>query len=337
MAKSENQKIKLLKIYDILRTESDEEHPMGTNDLLERLRDEGIRCERKALASDIALLNLYGYGIQKKRERQNLYYLSSRDLSIHAIRFLVDATQSAAFLSKSQTKEIVMGVAMLAGTNKAEVLKDNVLCFDKLKHSNDEVLKTITGLDRAIEHKKKVSFEYHILGVSGKEEPRRDSDGKVKKYRVTPVAMAYHGGYYYLITYREDIQSIVPYRIDRMRKVTVERENFSPNAAISQFRNGGLKNIMGAFGMWVGGTQTVTMRLLNEHAGDIFDKFGEGTKLRPDGNGRFLVTVEVNPEDPVFIGWCMSYGNELEILSPRVAQEELLRRAEEICAMYSKK
>ena len=63
MAKSENQKIKLLKIYDILRTESDEEHPMGTNDLLERLRDEGIRCERKALASDIALLNLYGYGI----------------------------------------------------------------------------------------------------------------------------------------------------------------------------------------------------------------------------------------------------------------------------------
>lgn len=130
MAKSENQKIKLLKIYDILRTETDKEHPIGTNDLLQRLRDEGIQCERKALASDIALLNEFGYGIQVRRARQNLYYLASRDLSLHAIRFLIDATQSAAFLSKTQTKEIVSDLAMLAGTNKAEVLKDNVLCFD---------------------------------------------------------------------------------------------------------------------------------------------------------------------------------------------------------------
>lgn len=333
MAKSEGQKIKLLKIYDILRTESDAEHPMSTNDLLERLREEGIRCERKSLASDIAFLNEYGYGIQVKRARQNLYSLTSRDLSIHAIRFLVDATQSAAFLSKTQTKEIVSSVAMLAGSNKAEVLKDNVLCFDKLKHSNDEVLGTITGLDRAIEHRKKVSFEYHLLDVDGKAKPKRDENGQIRRYCVTPVALAYHGGYYYLIADQKEGRRV--FRIDRMRAVRVEKEEFAPNAAITQFKNGELKDTMGSFGMWIGGLQRVTMRLLNEHAGDIFDKFGEKTRLYPDGDGHFLVTVEVNPKDPVFLGWCMSYGKELEILSPTETQKDLLRLAEQICAMYS--
>ena len=335
MAKSVNQKIKLLKIYDILRMDSDEEHPIGTNDLIERLREEGIACARKSLASDIALLEKYGYGVKTKHSQQNLYYLTKRDLDIHAIRFLIDATQSAAFLSKTQTKEIVSSIAMLAGTYKAEVLKDNVLCFDKMKHSNDEVLKTVTALDRAIEERKKVSFEYHILGANGKAEPRRTQDGQIKRYCVTPVAMAYHGGYYYLITYQEKYQEAVPYRIDRMREVKVEEENFAPNQFETKFKNGELKNSMSAFGMWVGKTVRVTMRLKNEHAGDIFDKFGEGTRLYPDGDGKFLVSVEVNPSDHVFVGWSLSYGNELEILSPTEAKEEVLRCAEEICAMYS--
>lgn len=341
MAKSENQKIKLLKIYDILRMDSDKDHPIGTNALLKRLHEEGIQCERKALRSDIALLREYGYEVQitgeevEKRPRENSYYIENRDLDIHAIRFLIDATQSAAFLSKAQTKEIVSSIAMLAGTYKAEVLKDNVLCFDKMKHSNDEVLKTVTELDRAIGQRKRVSFEYHLLGVNGKAEPRKKQDGQIKRYCAAPIAMAYHGGYYYLITYQEKYQEAVPYRIDRMKEVKVEEENFAPNQFESKFKSGELKNSMSAFGMWVGKTMNVTMRLKNEHAGDILDKFGEGTRLSPDGDGKFFVTVEVNPSDRVFVGWCMSYGNELEILSPAEAKKEVLRCAEEICAMYS--
>ncbi len=334
MAKSEKQKIKLLRIYDILRTESDEEHPMSTNALLERLREDGIQCERKSLASDIKLLNEYGYEVQIRRSQQNLYYPARRDLDLHAIRFLIDATQSATFLSKTQTKEIVAAIAMLAGTNKAEVLEDNILCFDKLKHSNDEVLEIITELDRAIAHRKRVSFEYHLIGVDGKAEPKTEN-GQIKRYDVKPVAMAYHGGYYYLIAFYEKYHDVVSYRIDRMREVRIGKESFPTGEFETKFKNGEMKNSMNAFGMWVGETKTIRMRLLNRHAGDIFDKFGEETKLIPDEEGKFLVTVEVNPDDPVFVGWCMSYGNELEILSPPEAQETLRRRAEEICAMYS--
>ena len=51
------QKIKLLKLYEMLRQETDEEHPMRTNDICQRLEQMGISCERRTLAVDIQTLN----------------------------------------------------------------------------------------------------------------------------------------------------------------------------------------------------------------------------------------------------------------------------------------
>ena len=331
MARSENQKIKLLKIYDILRTESDEDHPIGTNDIIARLAEQNICCGRKSLSSDIELLNTYG--VQVTRSKQNMYYLANRDIDIHTIRFLIDATQSATFLSKKQTKEIVSGLAMLAGTNKAEVLDDNVICFDKLKHSNDEVLKTITLIDRAIENKRKVSFEYYTINAAGKTESKTDG-GQIKRYLEAPIAMVYSNGCYYLIAFQEKYDDFVPFRIDRMMSVREEKQFFDYDKYGQRFKNSDLKDSMTAFGMWMGKTKSVKLKLFNRHASDIYDKFGSKVKLHPENGDCFTVTVQVNPEDPVFLGWCMSYGNELEIVSPEDVKKLLLNRAEAICRMY---
>lgn len=333
MAKHEKQKIKLLKLFDILRTESDAAHPMSTNDLIERLAEVQIPCERKSLASDIALLNEYGYGVQVKRAKQNMYYIEKRDLDIHTIRFLVDATQSAVFLSKEQTQEIVATVAMLAGTNKAEVLEDNVLYFDKLKHSNDEVLKIITELDRAIENRRKVSFEYHLMGVDGKPHPKLDGSGAPKRYTGIPIALMFNNGFYYLIVFQEKYGGYATYRIDRMRSVKVAAEALPSERYTEQFKRGDLKNAMTAFGMWIGKTKRVEMCFRGDHAGDVFDKFGKNTVLHPLGDGRFRVAVDVNPDDPVFLGWCMSYGKELEIVSPPEVRAALAEKAKEVLAV----
>ena len=338
MAKSVNQKIKLLKIYDILRTKTDEWHPMSTNELIKQLKEAGIHCERKALASDIDLLKKYGYKVvtsPHRQNRQNAYYLASRDLGFGAIRFLIDATLSAAFLSEDQTQELVNKLAALAGTNKKEVLEENILCFGKLKHSNGEVLDTITMLDRAIERRNKISFEYHIFGVSGRESPKIDSAGRVKRYEAAPIALAYHGGYYYLLALLQGRETISPFRIDRMRAVKVEKEFFGTNKYVKQFKNGELKDSMSAFGMWVGEPKAVRIEFDAGDAGDIVDKFGPRVPIVTEKNGRYSACVKVNTDDPVFLGWCLSYGNKLEIVSPTEARETLLHRAEEIVSMYS--
>ena len=60
------QKIKLLKLYEILRQHTDEDRPLSTNQLCAMLEAEGITCDRRTLAEDIDILNdlppFYGPG-----------------------------------------------------------------------------------------------------------------------------------------------------------------------------------------------------------------------------------------------------------------------------------
>ena len=61
MAQPNEYKIKLLVLWDILCRYTDEEHPMNTDEIIEKLTEKGISESRKVLSADIALLNGYGY------------------------------------------------------------------------------------------------------------------------------------------------------------------------------------------------------------------------------------------------------------------------------------
>ena len=47
-----SRKIKLLKMWEILKSETDEEHPISTPELIARLKEEGIDVDRKILYAD---------------------------------------------------------------------------------------------------------------------------------------------------------------------------------------------------------------------------------------------------------------------------------------------
>ena len=63
MPKNAGQKIKLLMLYDILQRETDEEHPLSTEELVEKLREKGIEAAPRVLPRDISLLNEYGFEV----------------------------------------------------------------------------------------------------------------------------------------------------------------------------------------------------------------------------------------------------------------------------------
>ena len=60
---SNSRKIKLLKIWEILNQDTDENNPMPTPVLIEKLAECGIEVDRKILYSDIKLLNDFGYEV----------------------------------------------------------------------------------------------------------------------------------------------------------------------------------------------------------------------------------------------------------------------------------
>ena len=63
MAKENSQKIKLLKLMELLRQETDEQHPMAATVVCQKLNDMEVACDRRTLTRDIQALNDYGYEV----------------------------------------------------------------------------------------------------------------------------------------------------------------------------------------------------------------------------------------------------------------------------------
>ena len=127
------QKIKILKLYEILSRESDEANPLSTQYLIDRLKSEGINVERKTLYDDIALLNSCGYEIMQTRRKQNMYYVSDRNFDTAEVRILIDAVEASSFITPEKTNRLVDKLASLAGSHKGEVIKNNIVVFDTTK------------------------------------------------------------------------------------------------------------------------------------------------------------------------------------------------------------
>ena len=69
MAKSENQKLKMLYIQKMLLECTDENHTLTVNDIIERLAELGINAERKSIYEDIKDLQSFGMDILCIRSR----------------------------------------------------------------------------------------------------------------------------------------------------------------------------------------------------------------------------------------------------------------------------
>ena len=85
MAKTENQKLKLLYIVQFLEKYTDENHYMTTQELIEKLDEVGIKAERKSIYHDISCLMEYGYEIEKKPSKLNGgFYMKSVPLNFRS-------------------------------------------------------------------------------------------------------------------------------------------------------------------------------------------------------------------------------------------------------------
>ena len=83
MARENFRKIKLLKLLEMLRQNTDEQHPMPTSSIISSLDQMEIICDRRTLAQDIATLNDLGYEIMTTTVgHEKAYYVEDRNFSI---------------------------------------------------------------------------------------------------------------------------------------------------------------------------------------------------------------------------------------------------------------
>lgn len=85
MTKDNHQKIRLLRIYEILRNESGPECGLKTSEVTEKLSALGIKCDRRTLARDVDLLNAEGFEIFKEKVGHNMVLKKSVRKSIKKV------------------------------------------------------------------------------------------------------------------------------------------------------------------------------------------------------------------------------------------------------------
>ncbi|HWR28486.1 MAG TPA: WYL domain-containing protein [Negativicutes bacterium] len=324
------QKIKLLKLYEMLRQHTDEDRPLSTNQLCAMLESEGITCDRRTLSEDIDTLNANGFEVLHRRTRYaKLYYIVDRQFDLAEVKILIDAIQAASFITKQKTESLTAKVANLAGSHQAAALKSNLVTFNTRKHTNEAIYYTVDALENALQKQCKASFRYFDLNERGERVFRKDGE----RYLVNPVGLVYHEDNYYLVTYHETHEATVNYRVDRMADVHIEDSSVAEQAIALSDELGVYTERV--FKMFNGPQATVELQFDRKLIDAVHDKFGESVKIISCKRGLCKATVEVLVS-PVFFGWCFQFGHNIKILSPNFVAAEMKEHAGVVARMYRK-
>lgn len=310
MARDNYRKVKLIKLLELLRQQTDEQHPMSTNQICQAMEDMGIPCDRRIVTQDVAVLGELGYEIMTTTlGHEKAYFVEDRNFSLPELKILMDAVQASSFITEKKSRELIEKLAALAGSHRAEVLTRNMVCFNTRKHRNEKILYTVDTLEEAILSQKKVIFLYFDLDENGQRVYRRGGH----HYVVEPVALVFNEDNYYMSCYSSRHDSTSSYRVDRMDGVKIIDEPCCEKAIA--LRNEVAAYTEQAFKMFSGQLEDVVLEFDRGIIGAVYDKFGENTKMLPSGERKCIATVKVRIS-PTFWGWIFQFGKQMKVLSP---------------------
>ena len=88
-----------------------------------------------------------------------------------------------------------------------------------------------------------------------------------------------------------------------------------------------------SFGMFGGEEQKVKLRVENNLAGVIIDRFGKDVMMIPEDENHFTVNVDVRVSNQ-FLGWVFSLGEGVKIVSPEEVLERMNREITRLIRQY---
>lgn len=327
MAKSSNQKLKLLYLLRFLMQNSDEEHPLSTAQIIEELSANNISAERKSIYDDIEALRLFGIDVIQIKGKNGGYYIGERDFELPELKLLVDSVQSSKFITQDKTYKLIKKIENLASVYNGQLLQRQVFVTNRVKSMNESIYYAVDTVSDAITQNKKIRYQYFEYTVD--KERRFRHDGKV--YEVSPFALIWDDENYYLLAWDSKSQKMKHYRVDKMYKVSMtelEREGLKEFEKVDM--SAYTKTVFGMFG---GNEQKVRLRFSNKLVGAVLDRFGRDIIVIKDGDDHFTVNVNVVVSQQ-FLAWVFGFGTDAEIISPEEIRNEMKNQALAVFQKY---
>lgn len=328
MAKSSNQKLKLLYLLRFLMQHSDENHPLSTAQLIDELAKNNISAERKSIYDDIEALRLFGIDVIQVKGKNGGYYIGERDFELPELKLLVDSVQSSKFITQDKTYKLIKKIENLASAYDGQLLQRQVFVTNRVKSMNESIYYAVDTVSDAITQNRKIRYQYFEYTVN--KERRFRHDGKF--YEVSPFALIWDDENYYLLAWDSEAEKMKHYRVDKMFKVSMtdlERDG------TEEFKNVDMSAYTKTvFGMFGGKEQTVKLRFSNHLVGAVLDRFGRDTTVIKDDDEHFTVNVSVVASQH-FLAWVFGFGTDAEIISPEEIRNEMKTQAKAITEKYN--
>ena len=178
-------KLRLLRLLELLQTESDELNPIS-------------------IAQITAMM--------KERSTQNRYYLTSRTFELPELKLLLDAVESSKFITQKKSRILASKLLSLTSRHTAVGLKRNISIADRIKPHNEHIYYYIDVINEAINMRRKISFRYFAYTSAKKKALKNDGI----PYVLSPYTLTWNGDCYYVVGWSDKHGKVATFRVDRI-------------------------------------------------------------------------------------------------------------------------
>lgn len=324
-----NQKLKILYLAKILMDNTDANHDITLQEIIDKLAANNVTAERKSVYDDIARLDDFGIKIKKTQYGKTYHYqVINRTFELAELKLLVDSVASAKFITEEKSNELIKKIEHLASRQDAAKLQRQVYVAGRVKAMNKGIMENVDAIYNAIAQNMQVSFQYFRWNLN--KEPVLKHKGK--RYEISPWGLLWDDENYYLVGYDSNVDSIKHYRVDKMVYIKIENKMREGRRKFKDVDMAAYAKKM--FNMFSGEEQNVEILCNNNLVGVMIDRFGKeiGILKADDEHFRIIVKVAVSMH---FIHWIMALGDGVKIIGPESVVEAIRTEIDRLTQQYN--
>ena len=328
MPRLDNQKKKLLALYQIFYEYTDDTNGLTMAEILSKLKNRGIEAERRSVYDDIEILqNDFGFDIEARKTNTTHYYLQSREFELSELKLLVDSVQASKFITEKKTYALIKKLEQLCSKHEDKEIQGQVYLTNRIKSMNNSIYYNTGTIHHAIAEGKQITFQYLHYTITKELALRRGG----AHYVVSPFALIYAEENYYLLAYDEKASKFKHYRVDRMKGIEITGQD---RDGIEKFKQIDMATYTTkTFSMFGGEAINLTLEFSNSLIGVVIDRFGKDVVIRNANGEHFQICVDV-VVSPQFYGWLFGLGLGAKVIAPKEVAEQMRKLLNDVGKQY---